>query len=336
MMDPLGLTITNAGLVAFTNAQLAGNVKLAIASVGLTGTQFNVAPTLTGLPGEFKRVATISGAAVGADTIHLMIRDADPQSYTVRGFGLFLADGTLFAVYGQAEVLVEKAVASTALIALDVKFPTNQVAAITFGSTNFIDPPATEDVAGVAEIATQAEADAGQDDTRIVTSKKLKARLAAVIQQTLPLGTIMLFFGGEAPAGWAICNGQTVNRADGTGTIKTPDMRGRVAVGVSTDHELGSTFGEAIRNVPTSEAGAHTHAATAVVDAAATGVTISTASRNVDAGSSASGVLSSASLTDPSHVHTAEVTVTNVGDHKHAISVDVTQPSLALHYIMRL
>jgi hypothetical protein len=45
---------------------------------------------------------------------------------------------------------------------------------IVFASANSSTPPASESIAGIAEIATQAETDAGTDDARIVTPLKLK------------------------------------------------------------------------------------------------------------------------------------------------------------------
>lgn len=49
-----------------------------------------------------------------------------------------------------------------------------QIATTAFVNSVLATPPATETVAGKAEIATQAETDAGADDARIVTSLKLK------------------------------------------------------------------------------------------------------------------------------------------------------------------
>jgi microcystin-dependent protein len=346
MMDPLGLTITNAGLAAFTSAQLSGDINLLIAHVALTDTAFIVAPTLTALPGEFRRLATFSGAAVGPDTVHLMVRDAEPVTYGVRGFGLFLPDGTLFAVYGQADRLVEKAIGSVTLLALDLRFPPEQVATIVFGDTNFLDPPATEQIAGVAAIATQAQVDGGSDDTRFVTPKKLASRIGALttaltgvflprtqrgaangvaslgsdgkvpssqLTTIIATGTITLFFGAAAPAGWAICDGSLVQLADGT-KITTPDMRGRVAVGASADHLLGAPFGQTTASTSTGSAKA--------------GVTLTTSTNSGYAGGGTQSAIAAGaqgtppSLNDPGHTHT--------------VSVDVTQPSLALNYIMKL
>ncbi|MDG4811644.1 hypothetical protein P8629_01365, partial [Hydrogenovibrio sp. 3SP14C1] len=44
---------------------------------------------------------------------------------------------------------------------------------------------ATETTAGIAEVATQSETDAGTDDTRIVTPKKLKAWLKQATETVL-------------------------------------------------------------------------------------------------------------------------------------------------------
>src|SRR3546814_4113486 len=66
----------------------------------------------------------------------------------------------------------------------------------------------------------------------------------------------------EVPTGWALCNGQTVTRSDGSGNITTPDLRGRFLIGVSDTYALSSLGGEASASVSTSEDGAHSHAVT--------------------------------------------------------------------------
>ncbi|MFV0625201.1 hypothetical protein ACBY01_14475 [Sphingomonas sp. ac-8] len=177
-MSKLALTVTQAGHARFTAAQVDQDIDLSISAVGLTNAEFVPAPTLTALPGEFRRVSTISGEAVGDNVVHMVVRDAEPLAYRVRGFGLFLADGTLFAAYGQAEPLFEKSVLSDMHLALDIAFPTGNVEQLNFGDTNFLNPPATTETKGVAELATQAEVDAGDDAARIVTPRTLAQRLA--------------------------------------------------------------------------------------------------------------------------------------------------------------
>ena len=352
----LTLLITDAGLARFTAAQLGEGIDLALAEIGLTDTAFVMAPTLTALPGEFRRLASLSGTLVGNDIVHLVLRDEAAVTYGARGVGLFLDDGTLFAVYGQPDRFVEKSPASTMLLALDLAFPANGGAVVTFGNTDFLNPPATPDIAGVAAIATQPIVDAGTDDSRIVTPKTLAARLADLIAALLasvadtvadyvPLAQkgqangvarldanalvpvaelplagrvhprmITLFFGFEAPPGWAICDGREVMMADGSGPITTPDLRGRVAIGVTDDYTLGRIIGAPSVTVDTStdEAGTILHYTTH------TGY----------AGGGTQTAVAAGNLGTPPSLED--------NGHHHVVAIDVIQPSLALHYIMKL
>lgn len=176
----LALIITAAGMTRFTAAQLGSDIDLTVTAVGLTDQEFVAAPTLTALPGVFRTVATISGAAVAPNIVHMIIRDESDLEYRVRGFGLYLADGTLFAVYGQASAIVQKSALSTMLLAIDIAFPAANVANLTFGDTTFIDPPATVERRGVVELATPEETAALTDPVRAVTPIGLKAVVDAL------------------------------------------------------------------------------------------------------------------------------------------------------------
>lgn len=177
----LALVVTQAGHARFVAAQVEEDIDLSISSVGLTDADFVSAPTLTALPGQFRIIDTISGESVGDSVVHMIIRDAEPVGYRVRGFGLYLADGTLFATYGQATPIFEKSPLTTMHLAIDIAFPTGDIDLLTFGDTNFLQPPATTETKGVAELATQAEVDAGTDATRIVVPSTLAARFAALL-----------------------------------------------------------------------------------------------------------------------------------------------------------
>lgn len=172
------LTITTAGLDALVDAQTGVTAAIQVEEVGFSDQVFTVAPTLTALPGEVKRISSVSGAAISETVIHMTAQDSSQDAYDVRGFGLFLADGTLFAVYGQADPIVSKAPILNLQLAFDIAFQDAISGDITFGDATFLFPPATETVKGVAEIATQAEVDEGEDDERIVTPLKLAERLA--------------------------------------------------------------------------------------------------------------------------------------------------------------
>lgn len=173
------LTLTTAGLDALVDAQAGATEPIQVTEVGLTAAVITPAPTLTALPAEIKRIGSISGTSVSETIIHMTAQDASEDSYEVRAFGLYLADGTLFAVYGQADILVSKTSRLQLQIAFDIAFQDGIAGDIEFGNATFLIPPASETIKGVAEIATQAETDTGTDDERIVTPLKLAVRLAA-------------------------------------------------------------------------------------------------------------------------------------------------------------
>lgn len=68
----------------------------------------------------------------------------------------------------------------------------------------------------------------------------------------VPTGLVALWSGSSAsvPTGWALCNGQTVAKTDGSGNITTPDLTNRFVVGSGTSYAVGSTGG-ASSNTPT-------------------------------------------------------------------------------------
>ena len=179
-MNALKLVMTTAGLGRFTAAQSDNGVDLTVTAVAMTATPFISAPSLTALPGEFWRVSTVSGESVGDNVVHMTVQDDAEVSYSVTGFGLFLADGTLFATYSQAATIVEKSISSTLALSIDIVFPQAGVENITFGDTDFLNPPATTEKKGVVELATYAEAESG-DTSRVTTGAVVKAMIEAAV-----------------------------------------------------------------------------------------------------------------------------------------------------------
>lgn len=178
-MPPLVLTLTNAGFAALRAA--AGTNAIVVAQLGLSARAVTMAPTLTALPDEHRRLATVSGAAVDDRTVHLVARDTSDATYVVRSIGVYLADGTLFAAYSQPDPIFEKARVATYLQAIDLRLQSGEAQLVQFGDANFLYPPATQSTRGVAEIATEGEVDAGTDDTCIVTPLGLARRLGKMI-----------------------------------------------------------------------------------------------------------------------------------------------------------
>lgn len=184
-MTALTLMITRAGQARFTAAQLDADINLGIAAIGLTDAPFVSAPTLTVLPGEFKRLTSISGDQVGDNIVHLAIRDDSADTFYARGFGLFLADGTLFATYAQPTRIFEKSARATFLAAIDIAFPTGDVSELRFGNTDFLNPPATTERKGVVELATVAEGVAGTDPLRAPPVLVVKAMITTALNAAI-------------------------------------------------------------------------------------------------------------------------------------------------------
>ncbi len=178
-MPPLVLTLTDAGFAALRAA--AGTNAIVVAQLGLSARAVAVAPTLTVLPDEHRRLETVSGAAVDDRTVHLTARDATDATYVVRSIGLYLSTGILFAAYSQPDPIFEKSRVATYLQAIDLRLQPGEAQLIQFGDSNFLYPPATETTRGVAELATDAEVDAATDDSRMVTPLKLARRIAKLI-----------------------------------------------------------------------------------------------------------------------------------------------------------
>ena len=176
-MALLVVTLTTAGIAAVVNAQNTGTAPVTISQVGFTATPFTADASTAAIPGEIKRLATLSGDVVADDTIHLTVRDESADAYSLTGFGLYLADGTLFAVYSQADAILEKAAPALALLAIDIKVSEVSAAALTFGDADFINPPGTEQTPGVLQLASDAEIAAGAIGTKPVQPRGLKALL---------------------------------------------------------------------------------------------------------------------------------------------------------------
>lgn len=181
MSQPITLVLTSAGLDALVNAQSGGTDPIMITQMGISDQAFVPAPTLEIVPGEFKRIGTVSGQSVSETVIHLTAQDRDSDTYDLKGFGLFLSDGTLFAIYSQPEPIIRKTSIGTFLFSVDVAFADTDAGAIEFGDATFLYPPASETVKGVAEIATQDEVDDGTDDERFVTPLKLAKIIAQLV-----------------------------------------------------------------------------------------------------------------------------------------------------------
>ncbi len=174
----LPITITDAGRAEIINAQNTGTGLVTITEIGFGTGQYAPTKTQTALQAQVKRVSSIAGQAVAADTIHVMALDETSAAYNVGEFGLFSDKGTLIAVYSQPAAsgwIIQKAGPSTLLLATDIILESLNATSITFGDISFINPPATTTVKGVVELATPEETQTGSDGSRAVTPAGLKS-----------------------------------------------------------------------------------------------------------------------------------------------------------------
>lgn len=173
----LDLVITSAGRTALVNAANTGTLPVTIAQIGVSATFTAPSEALTALPAEIKRLPAVAGEVVAGDTIHVTLKDESSDVYVLRSLALYLSDGTIFACAGQSDPILTKSAASMALAAFDIAFADIAASSVSFGSTDFILPTASEVRQGIAELATQSEANLGADATRILTPARARAAL---------------------------------------------------------------------------------------------------------------------------------------------------------------
>ncbi|SAK95827.1 phage-related tail fiber protein [Caballeronia temeraria] len=100
--------------------------------------------------------------------------------------------------------------------------------------------------------------------TLLNTFPKFKGVVSAThenLSNGTPVGLIAMWSGTSIPAGWALCNGQTVAKADGSGNITTPDLRDRFAVCSGGSYAVGNIGGAASVALTAAQMPVHNHTA---------------------------------------------------------------------------
>jgi hypothetical protein len=190
------ITITNAGRAAI--AALTGTDQVVISQIGVSQTHQIVSWATTALTNETKRITAFGGSIVDAQTMSIQMLDDSADSYNLRSFALYTSTGVLFAIYSQNEIISAKSAASLLLLQIDITLTALGTAAITFGDTNFVNPPASDTVAGVTQRATEAEILAGLNNTKHITPFRLKNKIIGLITALLDMnlnttGHVVLF-----------------------------------------------------------------------------------------------------------------------------------------------
>lgn len=193
----MDMVVTTAGRQALVNSQQTGTSSIVINKIGVGSGKYTPTESQTALVSETKRLPIVEGGSAGDNSIHVAYQDAGTDTYAVNEIGLFLEDGTLFAVTSQATAILQKTATSTALIVLDIAFADLDVTNISFGSVTFSNPAATELNAGVVALATGDEVVTGTDTQKAVTPAAMLKRTANVSR----IGLVELATNEETTAG---------------------------------------------------------------------------------------------------------------------------------------
>lgn len=179
-----------------------------------------------------------------------------------------------------------------------------------------------------------------------------------------PVGGIVMWSGSIAtiPTGWTLCNGVTVPRSDGTGTVTPPDLRNRFIVGAGDSYAVAATGGANTVTLTTNEIPSHNHSLSLSGSIGAAGAhnhsvndpghAHTVALPSSDRTGAGSGAILGPAVTTTYPGTTASGTgiyLSGVGDHSHSLSLSGSigsvgsgaahenrPPYFALAYIMKV
>ena len=182
----LEFILTNAGRNAMINAEHTGTQEIILDEVQFGTGQWTPTADATALQQVKVSVEAVGGQDVGDGKIHVTACDYSNLAYNVYEIGVFARiintaepdseEKILFAICSTGEggePILQKSAMAIAAVAFDVFIGDASTDSISFGDTNFQNPPATTTVAGVAMIATLEEALLGTNGDKIITPSLL-------------------------------------------------------------------------------------------------------------------------------------------------------------------
>jgi hypothetical protein len=278
------VVITSAGLAALVNAENNGTLPVKITKFGLGTGNYTPSADQTALQSKFKEITALSGGDVGDNTIHVTMSDTSSDAYTVNEVGVYLEDGTLFAVSSQPTgAILQKAAGSQGLLSVDLVISGGTSGITVDGDTNFFNPPATTQVAGVVKLASLDEIKTGTNSSKAVTPSGvfnfvktyvteaidalktlLRKEIAAAALAAVPIGACIFYLGTEIPDGFLLMNGASVAKADfddlydvigdkfgnvDSDHFNLPDTHHRFLEGTTNIAEVGSYISAGLPNI---------------------------------------------------------------------------------------
>ncbi|WP_334018095.1 phage tail protein [Burkholderia orbicola] len=240
------IRVTDAGRAALVAQGNTGTNEHRVTEVGLCTAAFVFDPAMTVMPNERKRVNTFGGKNVSKDTIHVTIQDTTSDQYSLYGYGLYLENGVLVAVYVQSTPIMEKSPAAYLMLASDMQFVSIDATKLVFGDASFLNPPASETVQGVIELATQEEVNEGKDALRALTPKTAAGWYAPLIRPkfTGPVSVTSAPTDQDAQLAIAASSGALNRdaklRFHGTFAAGTADTNARLVATVRAGYDAGT------------------------------------------------------------------------------------------------
>lgn len=175
MANNIELVITNAGLAEITNAEKNGTAPVILKTAGFGTGIYTATATQTALVSELKRVNSVAGGTVGENIIHIEVSDNSGDEYSAHEIGIYTESGTLFAVYSSETPIFNKAAAVSVLFSVDIAISAIRPESVSFGEISLALALATTENEGIVELATNEEAIAGTDFSRVISPATLAA-----------------------------------------------------------------------------------------------------------------------------------------------------------------
>ena len=169
MPSDLALILTTAGINAVSSADQAGQT-VEITHLAFGDSSWEPTIAATALQNEQDRVTPSAGSLIDDPSLYLSATLTGSTGYDVREIGVFLSDGTLFAIWSHAtDVFAHKSADIDLIVSFDLKLNAVPAGSVILGRTSghFGVPAATTSHHGVVRLATDTDMDENANDVAL-------------------------------------------------------------------------------------------------------------------------------------------------------------------------